>query len=100
MFSSPQKFVSGIHSETEQKEAGNGKTLTAVPVPGTVSVQKKEAKPNLTGLPDHLKQGTEKLSGYHLNDVKVHYNSDKPAQLHALVLLILPEYLMVINRLL
>jgi hypothetical protein len=39
---------------------------------------------NKTGLPDNLKSGVENLSGYSLNDVKVHYNSDKPAQLNAL----------------
>ncbi len=40
-------------------------------------------KENNTGLPDQLKTGIENLSGYSLDDVKVHYNSDKPAQLHA-----------------
>jgi len=43
-------------------------------------IQKKE---NNTGLPDTLKAGIENLSGYAMDDVKVHYNSDKPAQLHA-----------------
>ncbi|MBW2661998.1 MAG: DUF4157 domain-containing protein [Deltaproteobacteria bacterium] len=43
-------------------------------------IQKKE---NKTGLPDKLKSGIENLSGYSMDDVKVHYNSDKPAQLHA-----------------
>ncbi|HAQ18765.1 MAG TPA: hypothetical protein DCR40_05940 [Prolixibacteraceae bacterium] len=38
---------------------------------------------NKTGLPDNLKSGIENLSGHSLNDVKVHYNSDKPAQLNA-----------------
>lgn len=38
---------------------------------------------NNTGLPDRLKSGIEQLSGYSMNDVKVHYNSDKPAQLQA-----------------
>lgn len=42
-----------------------------------------EAKPNNTGLPDNLKSGVENLSGFSLDDVKVHYNSDKPAQLNA-----------------
>ena len=41
------------------------------------------AKPNNTGLPDQLKTGIENLSGYSMDDVKVHYNSDKPAQLQA-----------------
>lgn len=43
-------------------------------------IQKKE---NNTGLPDNLKSGIENLSGYSMDDVKVHYNSDKPAQLKA-----------------
>ncbi|MDH4473320.1 MAG: DUF4157 domain-containing protein [Fluviicola sp.] len=38
---------------------------------------------NTTGMPDNLKSGIENLSGYSMNDVKVHYNSDKPAQLNA-----------------
>ena len=43
-------------------------------------IQKKE---NKTGLPDNLKSGIENLSGYSMDDVKVYYNSDKPAQLQA-----------------
>jgi len=46
----------------------------------TQPIQKKE---NNTGLPDTLKSGIENLSGYAMDDVKVHYNSDKPAQLNA-----------------
>ncbi len=38
---------------------------------------------NNTGLPDRLKTGIEQLSGYAMDDVKVHYNSLKPAQLQA-----------------
>lgn len=38
---------------------------------------------NKTGLPNQLKSGVEKLSGVSLNDVKVHYNSSKPATLQA-----------------
>ena len=44
------------------------------------TIQKKEKN---TGLPDNLKTGIENLSGYAMYDVKVHYNSDKPAQLQA-----------------
>lgn len=43
-------------------------------------IQKKE---NNTGLPDNLKTGVENLSGISLDGVKVHRNSDKPAQLNA-----------------
>jgi len=38
---------------------------------------------NTSGLPDKLKSGIENLSGYLMDDVKVHYNSSKPAQLKA-----------------
>ncbi|MEN0037682.1 MAG: DUF4157 domain-containing protein [Cellvibrio sp.] len=39
--------------------------------------------PNNTGLPDNLKSGIESLSGMSMDHVKVHFNSDKPAQLNA-----------------
>lgn len=40
-------------------------------------------KPNNTGLPDPLKNGIENLSGFSLDDIKVHRNSNKPSQLNA-----------------
>lgn len=43
----------------------------------------RQEKPNNTGLPDQLKTGIESLSGMSMDHVKVHYNSDKPAQLNA-----------------
>ncbi len=42
------------------------------------------ASPNRTGLPDMLKSGIESLSGLAMDDVRVHYNSSKPAGLQAL----------------
>lgn len=42
-----------------------------------------QKKGNNTGLPGNLKAGIENLSGHSMDDVKVHYNSDKPAQLNA-----------------
>ncbi len=42
-----------------------------------------QRKENDTGLPDDLKAGVEGLSGHSMDDVKVHYNSTKPAQLKA-----------------
>lgn len=44
------------------------------------SVQRK----NETGMPDNLKAGIEDLSGFAMDDVRVHYNSDKPATVQAL----------------
>lgn len=42
-----------------------------------------QRQPNRTGMPDRLKNGIENLSGYAMDDVRVHYNSPKPAQLQA-----------------
>jgi len=44
------------------------------------SVQRK----NETGMPDNLKAGIEELSGFAMDDVRVHYNSGKPATVQAL----------------
>lgn len=47
---------------------------------GNATVQKKQ---NDSGLPENLKSGIENLSGLSMDDVKVHYGSDKPSQLQA-----------------
>ena len=44
----------------------------------------KTKRENNTGMPDNLKAGVENLSGIDMSDVKVHYNSDKPAEVGAL----------------
>lgn len=41
-------------------------------------------KPNLTGIPTQMKLNFERRSGLSFDDVRVHYNSDKPARLGAL----------------
>ena len=43
-----------------------------------------QQKTNNTGLPDNLKAGVESLSGFSMDDVKVHYNSSQPATVQAL----------------
>ncbi len=50
---------------------------------GEAGIPLREARPNHTGLPNQLKSGIESLSGVSLDHVKVHYNSDQPAQLAA-----------------
>lgn len=47
--------------------------------------QKKniQLKINNSGLPDTLKSGVENLLGLSIDEVKVHYNSDKQVQIHA-----------------
>lgn len=49
------------------------------------AAQREEApRPNNTGMPDSLKSGIESLSGFSMDDVRVHYNSSKPATVQAL----------------
>ena len=49
------------------------------------AAQRAEApRPNNTGMPDNLKAGIECLSGFSMDDVRVHYNSSKPATVQAL----------------
>lgn len=70
--------------ETEADVMG-AKATQFVPSLGSSSeVSQQAKKPNATGLPDHLKSGIESLSGMSMDEVKVHYNSEKPAQLNAL----------------
>src|ERR1700730_4412781 len=49
---------------------------------GKISARVKR-KPNPTALPDRLKAGVEQLSGLAMDDVRVHYNSSKPATVQA-----------------
>ncbi|PSL45354.1 uncharacterized protein DUF4157 [Chitinophaga niastensis] len=64
------KFVLQRAILPEEEKPAQGKFVT-------------QFKPNLTGMPDQLKSGVENMSGMDLSAVKVHYNSDKPAQLNA-----------------
>jgi len=48
----------------------------------TVNANKKQA--NRTGIPNTVKERFENKSGFSFDDVRIHYNSDKPAQLQAL----------------
>jgi len=66
----------------EEDELLQGKFATAQLTTGHAEKPLPQ-KPNNTGLPDNLKSGIENLSGYSMDDVKVHYNSAKPAQLNA-----------------
>lgn len=45
--------------------------------------QEGNKKKNNTGIPDKLKAVVEHISGFSLDEVRVHYNSEKPAELGA-----------------
>ncbi len=77
-----------------QKKSGTAAALTITGKATQNPLQLKTAstqqnplqlkKGDTTGLPNDLKVNVEALSGYSMDDVQVHYNSDKPAQLQAL----------------
>lgn len=73
-----------IHNKLNQQPESN--QLGSVAPLGhqfaNITIQPK--KENKTGLPNKLKAGIENLSSLSLDDVKVHYNSPKPAQVGAL----------------
>lgn len=58
--------------------------LRAEPREGATQVAQAKPAPNRTGLPDRLKSGLERQSGLDLGDVRVHYDSPKPAAVQAL----------------
>jgi hypothetical protein len=59
-------------------------TTSATPGPVHQRAPVASASRNDTGLPNQLKAGVEALSGMAMDQVRVHYNSAKPAQLNAL----------------
>lgn len=83
-----------------QRTIGNravGKLLSEIRSPSTVQqvqIQRQEIheeeeplqtkRENNTGMPDNLKAGVESLFGIDMSDVRVHYNSSKPAEVGAL----------------
>lgn len=67
------KFAGTIQRAEEDEEGMQMKSEQAI-----------QQKPNQTGLPDNLKAGVESLSGYSMDDVRVHYNSSQPATVQAL----------------
>lgn len=68
-----------ISKKIDDSPKHSGKSVT------TGTIQKRaQLMTNNTGLPDNLKSGVESLSGLSMNDVRVHFNSSRPAQLYAL----------------
>ena len=53
--------------------------------------QPKKQMPNLTGIPTQMKLDFERRSGLSFDDVRVHYNSDKPRKIGALAYTQIPQ---------
>ena len=84
------KFETVQKAEEEEPLQGKFETIQKVeeeePLQGKFETVQKVEVPNNSnqnGLPGNLKSGIEQLSGYSMDDVKVHYNSSQPAQLQA-----------------
>jgi len=71
---------------TSPIDGGGADGTPNIPLQGSTPGDPVAAAPrdNRTGLPDRLKSGVETLSGLAMDDVRVHYNSPRPAQLQAL----------------
>ena len=72
--------------EDEDEKKLQGKFIQKAAKEEEEKIQTKSAvqrTENKTGMPDHLKAGVEQLSGLSMGDVRVHYNSSKPAQVQA-----------------
>jgi len=79
------KSVVQRQESPEEEEPIQGKmigTIQRQEIPEEEPLQPK--RENNTGMPDNLKAGVESISGIDMSDVRVHYNSDKPAQVGAL----------------
>jgi len=74
-------------STATASQGNSGQSMPAVPVSQKKAVMHAQdtiqQKENKTGLPDNLKSGIENLSGFSMDNTRVHYNSSKPAQLNA-----------------
>ena len=74
-----ESFVSIIDTSSQNKSLQRKADMA------NSAAQRAEApRPNNTGMPDNLKAGIESLSGFSMDDVRVHYNSSKPATVQAL----------------
>ena len=84
LFKSTSSILPPNHSPIQRKSSS-----TWAFQPNSIGANSNSTAPvqrapiNKTGLPDNVKSGVEQLSGISLGDVKVHYNSPKPAQLQA-----------------
>ena len=72
-----------MYQYEEQKSAAKSKMKSNMSSGGKSASQPYAIRRNHTGLPDRLKSGLESASGFSMDDVRVHYNSSKPARVHA-----------------
>ena len=67
------------YANPDQKQKQQSKAKESMPYQN----KNFSTTPNMTGIPGTLKNQFENFSGFSFDDVRVHYHSDKPAQLQA-----------------
>ncbi len=77
--SDEDELLQAKRGPVQRQASSDDELVQAKPAPA-----QRQPQPNRTGLPDHLKSGMENLSGFAMDDVRVHYNSPQPKQLQAL----------------
>ncbi len=83
--SSTVQKIASSNATSVLDSSSQGESLQRHADMASAAAQRAEApRPNNTGMPDNLKSGIESLSGFSMDDVRVHYNSSKPATVQAL----------------
>lgn len=75
------QFVDNRPVKQTLQRVDDGEEENPIQEKSSETMQRRE---NNTGMPDNLKAGIENLSGFSMDNVRVHYNSDKPATVQAL----------------
>lgn len=79
----PAQRKESMIEESSNVELSSSQKEGTKPPGSAVSNAPVQKQPDNTGMPNNLKSGIENLSGYSMDDVKVHYNSAQPEQLQA-----------------
>ena len=74
----------GEHGTAYMPSAHGAHGVVQAMIGEATGVQTATDTPNNTGLPDTMKSNLETMSGFDMSDVRVHYNSSKPASIGAL----------------
>ena len=82
--STVQKVADSKAASVLDSSAQNESLQRKADMANNVAQRAEAPRPNNTGMPDNLKAGIESLSGFSMDNVRVHYNSSKPATVQAL----------------
>lgn len=78
-----QSVVRRMSAVADESPAVDVESVLSAKAPAAGESTRIRRKGTGGGLPDNVRSGVENLSGHSMDDVKVHTNSDQPAQLQA-----------------